>query len=98
MGETMLLVCGCMYKAYKAYKKALKVYEVCVVYESCINGEYVKHALREQEQITKLEKHINHALAYLYNLADFLGFDLNKHILAKMQYNITREYLHGKAY
>jgi NTP pyrophosphatase (non-canonical NTP hydrolase) len=83
VGETMLLVCGCLYKAYKAHEQA------------CIYGE---HSLSELCWATKLEKHINHALAYLYNLADFCGFDLNKHILAKMQYNTTREYLHGKSY
>lgn len=94
VGETMLLVCGCLYKAYKACKKSLKAYEA---YERTeYHSEYI--LLQEREQIAKLEKHINHALAYLYNLSDFCGFDLNKHILAKMRYNTTREYLHGKAY
>ena len=95
VGETMLLVCGCLYKAYKAWYMVEEVGagDVNIIR---FNGEYI--LLQEREQIAKLEKHINHALAYLYNLSDFCGFDLNKHILAKMRYNTTREYLHGKAY
>lgn len=39
-----------------------------------------------------------HALYYLFVLADVMGFDLMEHIRLKMQYNRTRERLHGKKY
>jgi len=39
-----------------------------------------------------------HALYYLFVLAEVMGFDLMCHILLKMEYNKTRERLHGKRY
>lgn len=39
-----------------------------------------------------------HALYYLFVLAEAMGFDLMCHILLKMEYNKTRERLHGKRY
>lgn len=39
-----------------------------------------------------------YGLSCLFMLADALGFDLMKHIRLKMDYNRTRERLHGKRY
>lgn len=41
---------------------------------------------------------IDSALTSLFLLADVMDFDLMKHIRLKMQYNRTRERLHGKRY
>ena len=38
------------------------------------------------------------AMFDLFLLADVMGFDLMEHIRLKMQYNRTRERLHGKRY
>lgn len=39
-----------------------------------------------------------HALYFLFVLAEVVGFDLMDHIRLKIQYNRTRERLHGKRY
>lgn len=41
---------------------------------------------------------IDSALTALFLLADVMGFDLMEHIRLKMNYNRTRERLHGKRY
>lgn len=38
------------------------------------------------------------ALYDLFTLAEVMGFDLMEHIRLKMEYNKTRERLHGKKY
>lgn len=37
-------------------------------------------------------------LSYIFKWSKSLNFDLNKHIEAKLEYNINRPYLHGKQY
>lgn len=41
---------------------------------------------------------LNAVLILAKNLAENLGFDLQRHIELKMQYNATRERMHGKKY
>lgn len=45
-----------------------------------------------------VEDEIADAVIRLFDLAEGLGMDLEWHIQHKMQYNKTRERLHGKAY
>jgi NTP pyrophosphatase (non-canonical NTP hydrolase) len=45
-----------------------------------------------------MESAIIHAMQKLYNLCHHMKIPIEKHILAKMAYNETREYKHGKKY
>ena len=51
-----------------------------------------------EHELGILEEKINAALILLVNLSDECGFDLSRHIEAKIKYNSTRERLHGKSY
>ncbi len=50
-----------------------------------------------KDQIT-IQKRIVFALLYLKNWAEELGIDLSSHIKIKMQYNKSRDMMHGKKY
>ena len=71
-----------------------------ITFEVCNASQYARmHTLGlTKRYVTSLEEKINAALIMLVKLSEQCGFDLSRHIEAKMKYNSTRERLHGKSY
>jgi NTP pyrophosphatase (non-canonical NTP hydrolase) len=68
-------------------------------------GQYASHAkVIGENPAYKLfikdtfEDEISDAVLRLFDLAGHLGIDLERHIEAKIKFNKTREYKHGKSY
>lgn len=45
-----------------------------------------------------VEDELADAIIRIADMAGYMGIDLEAHVIAKMRYNSTREYLHGKRY
>jgi len=59
---------------------------------------FICKGLLDSAQYTSRQESIRLTLTRLYVISDLLSFDLDKHVEYKMQYNSTRERMHGKLY
>jgi NTP pyrophosphatase (non-canonical NTP hydrolase) len=102
LGERLMLVVSELSEALEAdrnFKWAPKIQ----AYNSTIEGKPVenKKELRNwyEENIRgTVEEELADAIIRLSDIAGVYGIDLDWHIVAKMAYNETRPYKHGKKY
>ena len=101
-GELLMLVNSELCEALEAdrkYKHAGEVHKD--IYKRMLDkgtGLCVLKSIFETEIKDTFEDEIADAVIRLLDLAEGLGIDLEFHIKHKMEYNKTRERLHGKAY
>lgn len=101
VGELLMLVTSELGEAMEAHRKGSfadwKLYKKQYDFE-------IKHFPDAEKQCFEsfikdtFEDEIADAVIRLLDLAHGLGIDLEKHINAKVKYNMDRPYLHGKKY
>ena len=104
-GELLMLIKSELCEALEADRK--KNY-ANIYWLKQFENKGVTHATKEEIRICKevferdmkdtFEDEIADAVIRLFDLSEGMGIDLEFHIRHKMEYNKTRERLHGKAY
>jgi NTP pyrophosphatase (non-canonical NTP hydrolase) len=102
VGEALMLIVGEVSEAMEAHQTGR------IANWELYNSVYADENPMTEADWTKqcFERHIKNtfedemadAVIRIMDLCEFLKIDLEAHILAKMQYNSTRERLHGKRY
>lgn len=99
VGEALMLVVSELGEAMEAHRKGWFCDPVELAWFFSTNDG--SHAIEEvfPEKIKDtFEDEIADAVIRLLDLCGGLGIDIERHIEAKMEYNKTRERLHGKKY
>lgn len=103
VGEMLMLIVSELGEAIEAHRKGRRVNSdiISVINESDINGlsKDNKFISFFNENIKDtFEDEIADAVIRLFDMCEGLGIDIEKYILLKLEYNKTREKLHGKKY
>ena len=91
VGEMLMLVTSELGEAMEAHRKNKFV-------DDLFKGTEMTPAAFEKTVKDTFEDEIADAIIRLLDLSEGLGIDIERHIRAKLEYNKTRERLHGKAY
>jgi len=103
VGELLMLVTSELGEALEAHRKGkhadISLYKSGLSATASSKGgeEAMKEEFEEHIKDT-LEDELADAMIRIMDMAEGMGIDLAWHIRAKMEYNKTRERLHGKAY
>lgn len=92
IGENLMVMTGLVHEVYEHHNERDKV----LIGANPTDDDYDEDDLCFEKSI--LEESVTRLFIYLFGFSDQLGFDLMRHIDLKMQYNSTRERLHGKNY
>lgn len=102
VGELLMLITSELGEAMEAHRKGKFAKLERLEFKLSQNSElaYEKHFSAKFEMHVKdtFEDEIADAVIRLLDLSAGLGIDLEKHINAKVNFNKTRERLHGKLY
>jgi NTP pyrophosphatase (non-canonical NTP hydrolase) len=103
IGELLMLVTSELGEALEAHRKGLranveKLKSLQAQGYSWEDSEVSFKAHFRDDVKDSMEDELADAVIRLLDMAEGLGIDLEWHIANKMQFNATREKLHGKAY
>jgi NTP pyrophosphatase (non-canonical NTP hydrolase) len=99
IGEQLMLVVSELSEALEADRKqkwVLQKDKIEVVNGWTNDKDFLKHF--EKAIKDKFEDELADATIRIFDLAEQFGIDLTAHIEAKMRYNKTRPFMHGKKY
>jgi NTP pyrophosphatase (non-canonical NTP hydrolase) len=102
VGEALMLIVGEVSEAMEAHQTGRfanwELYNSVYADEHPMTeADWTKQCFERHIKNT-LEDELADAVIRIMDLCGYLNIDLEAHILAKMQYNSTREKLHGKLY
>jgi NTP pyrophosphatase (non-canonical NTP hydrolase) len=95
-GERLMLVVSELSEALEADRRGVYTIDENIVREF---GEHLP-TKKQYETIVRgtIQEELADAIIRIADIAGIYGFDLDWHVAAKMAYNKTRPYLHGKRY
>lgn len=102
VGELLMLVTSELGEAMEAHRKGIfsqmEEFEHMIKHPGQIDPEYYYARFFESCIKDTFEDEIADAVIRLMDLSAGLGIDLEKHIAAKVKFNLSRPKLHGKSY
>ncbi len=97
IGEMLCLIHSEVSEALEADRKGRYTKTNIEMVNAYVNDEDFVHHFKNQVKDT-FEDELADVMIRVMDLAAFKGINLEEHIKAKMKYNHTREYKHGKKY
>ncbi len=102
VGELLMLVTSELGEAMEAHRKgkfadASEMKRVIALGAKWEDTDFLKHKFQNDVK-DSFEDEISDAIIRLFDMAGGLGIDIDFHVRQKLEYNKTREKLHGKKY
>jgi len=103
IGTVLMLIVTELAEAMEAYRGGNRLGSErleAMQWDSALDEDFSQEDINQFKEVVKdtFEDEIADTIIRLFDLCGWLGIDIHKHIMLKLNYNSTRPYKHGKAF